>query len=166
MTSKDSEQPVHPPSIARDLIHPSLDSLEAVDHAISKDSDQTARMCRLIRVFAGHTSLIVGFVAGSAFSFSFQNKVVLLMLSLGQYTTVLLMLIELKQFDKAGLFLQACLKHKLLEKNSQTGKLLHLCTFPGLHLKLDAPFKSSKIFRCAMPSSICEQQITLAMLMN
>ena len=45
------------------------------------------------------------------------------MMSLGQYTTVLLMLTELKQYDKAALFLQTCLKHNLLEKNSKTGKL-------------------------------------------
>ena len=44
-------------------------------------------------------------------------------LSLGQYTTVLLMLQELKQYDKAALFLQTCLKNKLLEKNVQTGNL-------------------------------------------
>ena len=43
------------------------------------------------------------------------------MLSLGQYTTVLLMLRELKQYDKAALFLQTCLKNKLLEKTKETG---------------------------------------------
>ena len=31
VTSKDSDQPVHPPSMARVLVHPSLDSLEAVE---------------------------------------------------------------------------------------------------------------------------------------
>ena len=45
------------------------------------------------------------------------------MMSLGQYTTVLLMLTELKQYDKAVLFLQTCLKNNLLEKNAKTGKL-------------------------------------------
>ena len=31
VTSKDSDQPVHPPSMARILISPSLDSMEAVE---------------------------------------------------------------------------------------------------------------------------------------
>ena len=31
VTSKDSDQPVYPPSTARALIYPSLDSLEAVE---------------------------------------------------------------------------------------------------------------------------------------
>ena len=49
VTSKDSDQPVHPPSMARVLLYPSLDNLKAVEaHAISEDSDQTARMRRLI----------------------------------------------------------------------------------------------------------------------
>ena len=49
VTSKYSDQPVHPPSVARILCHPSLDSLEAVEgNAISEDSDKTARMRRLI----------------------------------------------------------------------------------------------------------------------
>ena len=43
------------------------------------------------------------------------------MLSLGQYTTVVLMLRELKQYDKAALFLQTCLKNKLMEKTKETG---------------------------------------------
>ena len=42
--------------------YPSLDSLEAVEGAISKDSDQTAQMCRPVWVFAGRSNLIVGFV--------------------------------------------------------------------------------------------------------
>ena len=33
-----------------------------MSHAISEDSDQTARMRSLIRVFADRTCLIVGFV--------------------------------------------------------------------------------------------------------
>ena len=45
----DSYQLVHPPSMAGVLDYPSLDSLEAMEgNAISKDSDQTARMRRLI----------------------------------------------------------------------------------------------------------------------
>ena len=31
VTSKDSDQPVHPPSMARKLVYPSWDSLEAVE---------------------------------------------------------------------------------------------------------------------------------------
>ena len=31
VTSKDTDQPVHTPSMARVLIHPSLDSLDAVE---------------------------------------------------------------------------------------------------------------------------------------
>ena len=39
MTSKDSDKPVHPPSMARVLFYPSLDSLEAVKvTTISEDS--------------------------------------------------------------------------------------------------------------------------------
>ena len=49
VTSKDSDHHVHLPSMARVLIYPSSDSLEAVeDTVISKNSDQTAWMCRLI----------------------------------------------------------------------------------------------------------------------
>ena len=49
VTSKDTDQPVHPPSIDRVLVYPSLDSPEAVEvHAISQDSDQTARIRVLI----------------------------------------------------------------------------------------------------------------------
>ena len=49
VTSKDSDQPVHPPSMTMVLVYTSLDSPEVVEaHAISEDSDQTARMCRLI----------------------------------------------------------------------------------------------------------------------
>ena len=33
VTSKDSDQPVHPPSMARVLRHPSLENLEAVEGA-------------------------------------------------------------------------------------------------------------------------------------
>lgn len=56
-----------------------------------------------------------------------KNKAVVLMLSLGQYTTVLLMLRELKQYDKAALFLQTCLKNKLLEKTQETGPFIEQC---------------------------------------
>ena len=49
VNSKDSDEPVHPPSMAMVLVYPSLDSPEVVEaHAISEDSDQTARMRRLI----------------------------------------------------------------------------------------------------------------------
>ena len=60
VTSNDSDGPVHPPSMARVLVHPSLDSPE--DRSINEDSDQTFRMRRLIWVFIGSTSLIVSFV--------------------------------------------------------------------------------------------------------
>ena len=46
VTSKGSDQPVHPPSLAKTLVYPSLDSLKA--HASSEDSNQTAHMHRLI----------------------------------------------------------------------------------------------------------------------
>ena len=47
VTSKD--QFVQPPSMARILVYPYLDSLEAIKtHAISADSDQTAQIRRLI----------------------------------------------------------------------------------------------------------------------
>ena len=46
VTSKYLDQPVHPPSMARILVYPSLDSPEA--HAISEDSDQTALVRSLI----------------------------------------------------------------------------------------------------------------------
>ena len=48
VTSKGTDQPVHPPSIARALVYPSLDSLDADAQAIW--------------IFAGRTSVIVGFV--------------------------------------------------------------------------------------------------------
>ena len=49
VTSKYSDQPVNPLSVARVLVYPCLDKLQAVEaHAISEDSDQTARMRSLI----------------------------------------------------------------------------------------------------------------------
>ena len=50
--------------MSRVLVHPFLNSTEAVEaQAISEDSDKTAQMRKLI--FAGRTSLIVGFVVRS-----------------------------------------------------------------------------------------------------
>ena len=49
-------QPPPPPQYRKGSLYPSLDSLVAVE------GTQTARMRRLIWVFAGRTSLIVGFV--------------------------------------------------------------------------------------------------------
>ena len=62
VTSRDSDQPVHPSSTAR----VSFTTLWVAwrlykAHEISKDSDQTVLMHSLIWVFAGHTSFIVGF---------------------------------------------------------------------------------------------------------
>ena len=51
VNSKDTDQLAHPPSMARVLVYPSLDTPEAVEEntcAISEDFDQTARMRRLI----------------------------------------------------------------------------------------------------------------------
>ena len=48
VTSKDSDQPAHPPSMAKALVYPSLDSLEAIESTCDQHSDQTARMRRLI----------------------------------------------------------------------------------------------------------------------
>ena len=63
VTSKDSGQPVHPPSTTRVLVYPSLDSPEApMAHAIGEDSDQSARKGKLIRIFPGRTNRIVGFI--------------------------------------------------------------------------------------------------------
>ena len=45
VTNEDSDQPVHLPSMARVLVYPTLVSLKA--HAISEDSELTARMRRL-----------------------------------------------------------------------------------------------------------------------
>ena len=62
VTSKDSDQPVHPPITERFSFVPVWISRRLQKaHAISKDFDQTAWMRRLIWVFAGHTGL-VGFV--------------------------------------------------------------------------------------------------------
>ena len=52
--NEDSDQPVHPPSTARFLVNPSLDSLEA--HAISEDSDQTAQRHSLVSLGSWHKS--------------------------------------------------------------------------------------------------------------
>ena len=50
-TSRNSDQSVLPPNMARVLDHPSLDNPEAVEgNAISEDSDQTTRP-------SGHTTL-------------------------------------------------------------------------------------------------------------
>ena len=49
MTSKDSDQPVHPPSMARVFVHPSFDSLEAIDGTCDQQgSDQTGQVGRLV----------------------------------------------------------------------------------------------------------------------
>ena len=61
--SKESDQPGHPPS----LIESSQCAQRVAKdpsflHADSEDSDQTGRMPRLIRVFAGRTCHFVGFV--------------------------------------------------------------------------------------------------------
>ena len=72
-TTKPAIRPVRPAKTQISLyIHPvwqgfSFTPLRIVQrlykaNAISKDSDQIVWMCRLILVFAGHTSLIVGFV--------------------------------------------------------------------------------------------------------
>ena len=62
VASKDSDQPVHPSGMVRVLVHPFLDSLNAVEGASSQTAktDQTVQMRSMI--FAGCTSLIVGFV--------------------------------------------------------------------------------------------------------
>ena len=44
--SKDSDQPVHPPSMARVLFYIFFDSLGAVGHLESAKIDQTVQMCR------------------------------------------------------------------------------------------------------------------------
>ena len=43
MTSKDSDQPVHPPSLAKVLVHPSLDSPEAVEGTCDYGRRMTAQ---------------------------------------------------------------------------------------------------------------------------
>ena len=61
--SKDSDQPVHPPSMAWVLVYPFLNSLAAVKGTC--DQRRLWSGCaerRLIWVFAGRTRLIVGFV--------------------------------------------------------------------------------------------------------
>ena len=55
VTSKDSDQPVHPPSMARFSSIPLWDG-GCRRHMRSVKIDQTAQMCRLIRVLAGRTS--------------------------------------------------------------------------------------------------------------
>ena len=62
VTSKDSDQPLHPPSMARVFVSPPFDSPEAVEGTWSAKTDQTAWMHRLIWVVTGSTSLIVGYV--------------------------------------------------------------------------------------------------------
>ena len=61
VTSINSDQPVYLPNMETVLVYHSARRLWKA-HAISEDSDQTARMRRLIWVFAGRTILIVGFV--------------------------------------------------------------------------------------------------------
>ena len=56
MTSKDSDQPGHPPSLISNF---AVHSLGSFLHADSEDSDQTGQIPRLIWGFAGHT--VVGF---------------------------------------------------------------------------------------------------------
>ena len=60
VTSKVSDQSVHPLSKARVLVYPSLDSPEALEDM--RSAKTLIRQRSLIRVFAGRTRLIVGFV--------------------------------------------------------------------------------------------------------
>ena len=57
VTSKDSDQPVHSPSMARVLVYPSLDSCRR-----HMQSAKTLIRLHQCAGFAGHTSLIIGFV--------------------------------------------------------------------------------------------------------
>ena len=56
VTSKDSDQSVHPPSMAMVLMFSSLNSLEAVESTCDQRTDQTVRMRRLIWVLAERTN--------------------------------------------------------------------------------------------------------------
>ena len=63
VTSKDSDRPVHPPSMARVFVYPSLDSPEPVEGAFYQQSFWSDLVdAKLIQVFVCRTSLIVGFV--------------------------------------------------------------------------------------------------------
>ena len=82
VTSKDLDQPVHPPSMARILVYPSLDSLESVDgtcdqqrlirlHCEDAQSDldlhlshkSYCRICRALVHFSWHET--IGFIIQS-----------------------------------------------------------------------------------------------------
>ena len=59
VTRKDSEQPVHPSSMAKVYVYPSSDRLEAVEGTCDQRRLWTARMRRLIWVFARRTRFVV-----------------------------------------------------------------------------------------------------------
>ena len=60
VTSKDSDQPVHPPSMARVLAYPSLNSQAAVEGTCHQQRLIRLHGCAGWWVFAGLTSLTVG----------------------------------------------------------------------------------------------------------
>ena len=61
MPSEDSDQPAHPYSLIIVFAGLSVGSKDTKSlHAASKDTDQSAQMCRLIRVFTERTCNLAG----------------------------------------------------------------------------------------------------------
>ncbi|XP_065602451.1 WD repeat-containing protein 11 isoform X3 [Cyrtonyx montezumae] len=54
-----------------------------------------------------------------------KSKAILVLLSLGCFTKVAEMLHSMRYFDRAALFVEACLKYGALEVNDDTNKLIH-----------------------------------------
>ena len=53
----------------------------------------------------------------------FQSKAILLMLSLGQFVKVIEMLNGMRHFDRAALFIEACMEFELLDSSEETSIL-------------------------------------------
>ena len=83
VTSKDSDQPVHPPSVTRVIVYQSLDSPEAVKDTCDQQR-LTARKRILIQVFAGRVSFIEGLSCAGTIMACFHISIVLPDISLLQ----------------------------------------------------------------------------------
>ena len=87
-TSEDSDQPVHPPSIARVLVYPSLDSPEAVKDTSAKTPIRLRNMILILHCCCFAANLIVKTNYLSKYQFfgctcDFQTLKVIYMIFLG-----------------------------------------------------------------------------------
>ena len=61
-----------------------------------------------------------------ALTFLFQSLAVLVLLSVGQFVRVVELLHQMRHFDRAALFVEACQQFQLLDSSSETSILRRL----------------------------------------